>query len=329
MSRLNLSGQVFYADLTPAVNANVVIKDLDIVRNDTILTRTTDIEGKFSGRSTEWKDEGIADVLLLQFTVTMPGFNAHSGPFVIIGNGSAPIILPFNPAKPVAKANRVLVQVITLKHGFTGSDESLYNFIEQFSQEVTNNVLGDDYQRIHVLHNTNATLANFIAKLTELGNRASVKAIDVMINTHGSTNKIWFFESPEPDGVPENEVRNALLALDPNVRAKLRAFFSTACMGETVSNKMISGGFKVAMGSMGIYADSETSLFPMLDTWSQGKTFKMSIDAANNVLNVASDEAARIFYRRSADPVIRALADNINSFRNTRGNTDLRIYSNP
>src|SRR3954469_21952426 len=78
MTRLNIAGQVLYADFTPAAQASVKIVEQDRLPggdNDRILTRTTDANGRFSGLSAEWNDrEGVLfgvdvpDVLQLTFT---------------------------------------------------------------------------------------------------------------------------------------------------------------------------------------------------------------------------------------------------------------------
>ena len=52
--------------------------------------------------------------------------------------------------------------------------------------------LGQQYRHIHVLKGNDATLAKFKSALQTAGNVAGVAAVDVMFNTHGSSDKVHF-----------------------------------------------------------------------------------------------------------------------------------------
>ena len=330
MSRLNIIGEVYYLDGTPAAGASVSIVEIDALhggRNDKILNTTTDVDGRFLGRSTEWKDrEGVVlgidvpDVLQLTFTVKVDG-RTHTGPFIHFGRESAPIILPIPPPKPVSKGDRELVQIILVSQGTVGAERTLYEFIETVAETLTTTVLGPSYDKVTFLKGLDATLTNFVDSLRLAAGR--VKAVDVIFTTHGDTDLMVFADEDQP----EAKVLAALTALPDETRAKFRAIFSTACFGRTHLDTWIGAGFKQASGSEGIYADSAVSYAPFLAAWAAEKTFAEAVALANaaDVNNVA-DNLARAFYiseNRRAD------AAQVNSDRKVAGNGRGRIYSKP
>lgn len=332
MSRLRVNGQVLYADMTPAENANVVLHDLDLIdgKHDKIYEDITNSSGKFNGRTSEWNDrEGrgpfninIPDKLNLQFTVRTDG-RKHKGPFIMIGSGSPPIILPFRPPMPVTKAERELVQVISLSNDYTGGERALYEFIENASEGMVSLILGDDYNRVHVLKGTDAMLEKLHDKLQEITSRTSIEAVDIILNIHGITNSLPFSNRIER----EADVLNKLNEISRENRKKFRAFFSTACYGASHLDLWINAGFEVASGSEGIYADSAISFAPFLNSWAGGKPFRNSVDDANSAdVHNANDNVVRTFYTATGR---RATASSIDSDRIVRGNGNLRIYSKP
>ena len=332
MARLQISGQVFYNDMTPAHGAEVQIWELDLGpggSNDKILTRTTNDQGRFSGLSDEWKDrEGVVfgvnllDILTLEFRVRVDG-NTHKGPFVLAYGTSVPIVLPFGPPKPISKSKRDLVQVIYLSAGYTGGERTLYDFIEASSEGLVATALNQKYRKIHVLKGDNATLAKFTTTLQTAANSAGVAAVDVVFNTHGNSNKVYFKDGEKTT----NTVKNALNALPADVRAKFRAVFSSACFGKTHLSMWTNVGFSVASGSEGIYADSAVSFVPFLTTWGAEATFAASVQVANaaDVGNIADNLA--IAYYNSTNQSARA--GQVDSTRSIAGNGQIRLYSIP
>ncbi len=337
MPSLPINGRVSYADLLPAENIRVKIKDLDLGpggSNDQIFNKLTITGGKFAGASTEWQDrEGvlntllgpvnIPDVLNLQFEV-IDGAQNHQGAFVRVGNNSLPIILPPNYSKPIEKAARDIIQVVHLvQNDYTPAEKLLYGFIEAGSAAAVSSCLGNDYRQLHLLDGADATLAKLKDKLMEIGNRAGTKAIDLVFCTHGHTSKVVF-----ADGKKRMEdVLDALDDIPQSTRNKFRMVFSTACFGDTHADMWQDAGFACVSGSEGIYADSEASLLPFLQSWESGKSFREAIRIANaaDIGNVA-DNAAKLYYitqGRTAD------ANDINSNRIMSGNGNLRIYSKP
>jgi hypothetical protein len=332
MAKIQISGRVFYSDLSPASNAAVEIWDLDLGPrgvNDRILTRTTNDQGRFSGLSSEWADrEGtvwgvpVLDILNLEFRVRVNG-KTYKGPFLLAAGTSVPIVLPFGPAKPVGKANRDLVQIIYLSEGYTGGELALYRFIEASTEDIVALGLGLKYRRIHVLKGKAATLANFKSTLQAAANTVGVTAVDVMFNTHGSSSKVFFKDGDKTTST----VKTTLNGLSAAVRAKFRAVFSTACFGATHLGMWTSVGFSSACGSAGIYADSAVSFAPLVAKWASEGTFSETVQMANaaDIGNVA-DNLAKAYYNENGEP---ARADQVDSSRTVAGKGQIRLYSLP
>ena len=330
MSRLQISGTVRYSDLTPVQGAAVEIWELDNLpggNHDKILTRTSDADGSFSGLSSEWNDaEGktwgvpLPDVLNLEFRVAVDG-RAHKGPFILINGQGAPIVLPFGPQKPIAKAARELVQIIYLSSGYTGAKRALYDFVENSSQGLATTLLGPVYNRIRVLRGNDATLAKFKDELAAAASGVGIGAVDVLLNTHGDNQEIPFFDGTYSVAA----VETSLLSIPSTARAKFRAVFSTACFGETHLNMWRKVGFDEASGAKGIYADSASSFAPMLGKWATEGSFGEAIQLANTV-GPPSDVAARAYYNVNGP---QAFAAQVNSRRVIIGPGTTRIYSRP
>lgn len=337
MPTIQLNGRVFYADMTPAADVSVKVYDLDLAPGgvrDMILTKTTRSDGSFSGQSSNWNDrEGrikilfkmvdMPDILNLHFEVTAPNGN-HSGPLVIVNDNALPIILPFGPPKPVAKNNRELVQIIYLTNDtYVGAERLLYDFIELGSGGLVNSILANDYKMLHLIHGSNATLQKLKDTLIAAGSSSTTTAVDLIVCTHGSDDKLHFANG----GFGTSDVRNILIGIDENIRKKFRMVFSTACFGETHNSMWRQVGFDCASGSEGIYADSEASLTPFLHAWETQKTFTEAIDIANRAdVGRVADGLAKAFYRAQNLP---NQANAVNSHRVVGGNGGLRIYSKP
>jgi hypothetical protein len=316
--------------LTPAPNARVEIWELDLGPggvNDKILTRTTNNQGRFSGLSSEWADrEGVVfgvpvlDILNLEFRVRVDG-KTHRGAFVAAQGTSVPVVLPLGPPKPVPKSTRDLVQVIYLSDAYTGGERALNEFIEASSEGVVSAGLGLQYRHIHVLKGNDATLAKFKSALQTAGNVASVAAVDVMFNAHGSTDKVYFKDGAKSTTI----VKDSLNGLSAGVRSKFRAVFSTACFGATHLNMWTNVGFSAACGSAGIYADSAVSFAPLVAKWASEATFAETVQLANSVGDVA-DDVSKAYYNANRRP---DRAERVDSTRTIGGNGQVRLYSLP
>ena len=243
-----------------------------------------DADGRFSGRSLEWKDrEGrvlgidIPDILRLEFTARADG-RTHRGPFLRNGSSSAPIILPFGPPRPVTKAERELVQIILVSDGYTGAERAMYEFIEVATEGLTTAILGPHYQRMTFVKGAAATLDGVTSALNAAAGRSGVEAVDLLFTTHGSGSKMTLADGEVKDTTLGSAITSRL---SPARLAKLRIVFSTACFGETHLDMWTDVGFTEASGAEGIYADSAVSYAPFLTAWAAERTFAEAVAAAN------------------------------------------------
>lgn len=280
-------------------------------------------------QSVEWKDRegtvfGVAlpDVFRLDFTVRIGNFT-HEGPFALIGNQSAPIILPKLPPEPVGGADRELVQVIYLSDGLTGAERAMYQFIEGSTEALTRSILGGSYRRMVFLKGPDTTLPKFVAALQSAAAKPQTESVDVIFTTHGTSEKVHLADGTKA----ASALRDAMLTIPQTQRQKLRVIFSTVCFGATHLDEWIAAGFNEAAGARGIYADSAVPYAPMLGAWALKKTFAECVAAANNVdpLKVA-DNLARAFYVGKGKD---STASQVDSHRLRGGTGRTRIYSTP
>ena len=268
MARLQISGQVRYANRAPAAQARVRVYDLDGLDNsgehDFILDKSTNEDGRYAGQSSEWKDsEGqvlginVPDVLRLQFLVNVDGKSHQGTLFRSSSTGSCvDIVLPFQPRKPVRKTDRELIQVITLSDKYEGGERALNQFIETATEGLTSTVLGGLYRKVTFVKGADATLEGFVQALQAATGRSATEAVDVIFTTHGRSDRLYFFGA----SYAEADLLTALTTgLTAQSRGKLRVLFSTACYGKTHLDSWIAAGFNEASGSVGIYADSAVS----------------------------------------------------------------------
>ena len=329
MARLTIGGQVLYANATPAAGARVTIDDLDSPgEHDRILDAVADADGRFSGRSLEWKDREAAS-----WASTSRTSCGWSSPREPTGGRTAarscataaappPIILPFGPPRPVTKAERELVQIILVSDGYTGAERAMYEFIEVATEGLTTAILGPHYQRMTFVKGAAATLDGVTSALNAAAGRSGVEAVDLLFTTHGSGSKMTLADGE----VKDTTLGSAITArLSPARLAKLRIVFSTACFGETHLDMWTDVGFTEASGAEGIYADSAVSYAPFLTAWAAERTFAEAVAAANAAdVGNAADQAARAFYLARNLPVPAAQVD---SDRVRAGTGTTRVYS--
>lgn len=334
MSRLRIAGQVRYADLSIAPGARVTIIDrdgTDGTADDTILVATTGGDGRFSGRSSEWRDrEGrvlgidVPDVLRLDFVVSLDG-RTHRGPFIRHDDRSSiPIILPSLPPREVTKPERELVQIILLAPSPDSAEHALYEFIENASEGLTRTLLGGSYRKLTFLTGAAATLEGLVGALAAATGRSGVEAVDLFFTTHGTSNRVELADGR----IKMSEVQGAIVdGLTEEARTKLRVVFSTACFGATHLDEWRAAGFSDASGSEGIYADSAVSYAPFLIAWAAERTFAEAVAAANAAdVGNAADQVARQFYLATGRPDSAA---DIDSDRVRTGSGARRLYSAP
>ncbi len=200
-------------------------------------------------------------------------------------------------AEPLDPAQRVLVQLVTLASSAPARERVVYRSIERGAELMGWRYLRREYRTRTLLHGPQATLDGLAGALAAASAEPDVAAVDLLVNPHGTSAKVWF-----ADGfVDSHEVCTAIRdRLDPQQRRRLRAAFSTACYGMSHTDAWLRSGFAVAVGSRGIYADGITSLPRLLHGWSSGATVEAAVAEANAADRRRwQDAAAAHYYRRT------------------------------
>jgi hypothetical protein len=96
----------------------------------------------------------------------------------------------------VSKSQRVLIIVSYLspKNKF-----NFYNFVEASGIATAKLILKSKYSSIEVLKDSEATKNKFLSKISTFAAKSSIKAIDVIMMTHGNPGKLYFYDASESD----------------------------------------------------------------------------------------------------------------------------------
>jgi spermidine/putrescine-binding protein len=173
-------------------------------------------------------------------------------------------------------------------------DDFFYNFLEQQGVAMAVSKFTPVYNRVRVLSGANATLTGLKNELAAATSIGSVKAVDLLFMTHGDDEYMKFTNAWRSTAEVRDFLKNNISVAQ---RAKFRMVFSTACFSGSHRNQWLQAGFKCASGSVGIYADSNGSFDPFLNSWSSGKNFIQTVSDANFWgLVGGGDAAARAFY---------------------------------
>lgn len=270
---LNIKGKVLFMDGAPAPNARVRIYDKDLTNGrDKIFEETSNSAGEFSGKSGVYDDEPF-DILNLDFSVKQGG-RTHNGPYFHVDRNSVPIVLPW-PSPGVTKSEREIIHVIALSENTP--NRLLYETIEFGTKALASPFCVASYHRYSAIEGARATLENLITQLSQSAAKSDIEAVDLIFCTHGSPDEMSFTGA----NVSADELAQKLHTIPANQRKKFRAVFSTACFGRTHIDGWLEGGFQVASGSRGIYADSALSFPAFLAAWSAGLSFDTAVGAAN------------------------------------------------
>lgn len=173
----------------------------------------------------------------------------------------------------------------------------MYRAIEWGAQRMGQRYLRRSYRTHAVLRGSLATLDGLAKALDEATAQPGIAAVDLLVNPHGTSRKVWFDDGPA-DCIDVCAALRGLL--DSEQRRRLRAVFSTACFGMSHNDAWLRAGFAVAVGSRGIYADGMTSLPRMLAAWAAGSTVLEAAAAANAGTAMGrQDGLAARYYRRA------------------------------
>jgi hypothetical protein len=195
-------------------------------------------------------------------------------------------------SQAVGKDDRTLVVVAELSTYGVDQYKWLYQFLEASAVSQAKAHLGDSYRDILILSGDHATLDGLHLGLAGVAAAAQApKAFDVFVHLHGAPGTLWFHEGPHSS----SEVKAALTA-HPELAHKLRAFYSTACYGDSDADDMLAAGFQVASGSRKINSNSPYDYPTLMDAWKSGATFAAAQDLGNNptYIKVYDDLAAHM-----------------------------------
>lgn len=182
----------------------------------------------------------------------------------------------------------------------------------------------DSYRARTLLRGSEATVPGLVDALGSASAEPGVLAVDLVVNPHGTTRRLWFDDGPvEADDVCAAVCRQ----LDAAQRRRLRAVFSTACYGMSHNDAWLRAGFSVAVGARGIYADGLTSLPRMLTGWAGGQSAHDAVAAANAAdPKHRQDAIAARYYRRAGR---QDDADAVDSTRVVDGARAMLVTSDP
>lgn len=227
-------------------------------------------------------------------------------------------------APPLHPDQRVLVQVVTLLTPGRPREQALYRSIEWGSANLPRRYLRLAYRNRVLVRGPEATLDGLVAALVRATAAPGVRAVDLLVNPHGTSREIWFV-----DGAVDAEqvCRRVREALGRDRRRLLRAVFSTACFGMSHNDAWLRAGFRVSSGSRGIYADGLTSLPRMLRAWASGSSVQQAVSEANLTSRRQRQDAVAARYYRTVGRLADAGA--VDSERVVDGARTMTITTDP
>ena len=218
----------------------------------------------------------------------------------------------------VTKNERAVVVISDLTE-LPPEKDQLYTFIESAGRVVCETLLKNDYADYVTLYDASATKANLIQTLQAIGAKATIKAIDLIVMLHGSTNRLGF---------KGGNFNTATLATDIaalNLRGKLRLVYSTACFGSSHNDDFRNAGFNTSIGARKVNTNGAVELPVILQLWTAGQKIKDALAVGENPLTRdTADAAAKLF----ADFNNLSYKNEIDSDKVLVGNGQLRISSN-
>ena len=194
---------------------------------------------------------------------------------------------------PVQADGRVLVQLVTLPPG-RPAERSLYRAVEWGADWWARVLLRGAYRQRLLLRGEAATVSTLVAALAEATAGPGVRAVDLAIHPHGTTERLVLADGLVDVGEIAGQVH---AAVEESGRHRLRAVFSTACHGANHLEAWLRTGFVVATGARGIYADGATSVPVMFRTWAAGRSAEQCVTSSNDdpTRHVQDRLAARYF----------------------------------
>jgi hypothetical protein len=179
----------------------------------------------------------------------------------------------------VETSERALVVASSLTPAGRASLKTLYRGLGTISVELANLMLRPQYGAVRMLTGANAGRAQFVRAITQLARRPGVQAVDVIVVLHGSPGKL-IFDAGNGKGDPV-VVTDLIPELAP-ARPKLRILYSTACFGLSHAQGFVDAGFEAACGAIGQCANGPVEYPQVLSMWSDGHTFKDSVNKGDD-----------------------------------------------
>ncbi len=214
--------------------------------------------------------------------------------------------------------------MVTLVGSGPAYERAFYRGVEWSAERMARRHLTGTYRSCELLRGPDASLPNLVDALRRAATTPGVRAVDLLVNPHGTSRRLWFADGP----VDAEQVASVLQhQIDPVARHRLRAAFSTACFGMSQGDAWLRSGFHVVVGARGIYADGLTSLPRLLRSWAAGATVDDAVVASNEPgARRRQDALAARYYRavgRASD------ADAVDSERLVDGARTMDVGSDP
>lgn len=207
---------------------------------------------------------------------------------------------------PVQADGRVLVQLVTLPPG-RPAERSLYRAVEWGADWWARVLLRGAYRQRMLLRGEAATVSALVAALAEATAGPGVRAVDLAIHPHGTTERLVLADGLVDVG---DIVRQVRAAIGDVQRHRLRAVFSTACFGASHLDAWLQAGFVVATGARGIYADGATSVPVVFRTWAARRSVEQCVQWSNSdPTRHAQDALAARYYGWTGRPGDAARVD--------------------
>lgn len=229
----------------------------------------------------------------------------------------------------VSKNERALLIVSELDQRGDPALGNLYRMLEGATIEVPRAFLGGQYGTIQVLANRDVTIQNFRQALRTLAGNARIKAIDVIVALHGTTNRLAF-----EDGTVDTEnlasffdvrATPALAARTDLTRGKLRLLYSTACFGRSHIDDWLAVGFDAVIGAYGVNANAEVEYPSVLGQWALGQAAFNALTATNVPTSLAVTDGPLVMAGRLSGSFLQ----HVNSKKSFGGLKQTNIKSDP
>ena len=187
------------------------------------------------------------------------------------------------------REQRDLIVLADMSDGVAEEYRWLYKFMEAASLSLTIENIGPSYRQVHYFAKQ-ATLANYMGKLEELGGIAQVQAIDTFVLLHGGPATLYFSDH----AYNLSYLSNLVTGNRRIVPAKMHALYSTACYAASHIPHFLKMGFKSASGALAVNANGAFEYPVFVQYWPAGEAFGAALSKANHLPGILiSDRYAK------------------------------------